>query len=136
MPRARIAGWICLVVALATPAPSLVVRNALAQKSGAPEEGLITPEVATRSDDYAAARHSFRTKLRFQGPAPESDTMPPTPEGVTVVTYSSGALRLTAWMGRPQSSTPGRRPAVLFLHGGFSFGPHDWTMTAAFRDSG
>jgi dipeptidyl aminopeptidase/acylaminoacyl peptidase len=101
-----------------------------------PEEGLIAPEVATRSGDYATARRTFHTSLRVRGPAPEPDSMPRAPEGVTVLTYPSGDLRLVAWIARPATSATRRLPAVLFLHGGFSFGPHDWTMCQAFRDSG
>jgi len=100
------------------------------------QDRLIQPEVATRSEGYAAARRSFHTSLHSRGHAPEPDSMPNTPEGATLLTYPSGRLRLAAWIGRPEHRTPGRLPAVLFLHGGFSLGPHDWPMSKAFRDSG
>jgi len=112
------------------------VGSAAALEAESPEEGLIAPEVATHSEDYATARRSFHTSLRVRGPAPEPDSMPEAPEGVTVLTYASGDLRLVAWIGRPGPSPSQHLPAVLFLHGGFSFGPHDWTMCQAFRDSG
>ncbi|HZI89923.1 MAG TPA: S9 family peptidase, partial [Candidatus Polarisedimenticolia bacterium] len=100
------------------------------------EEGRIVPEVTVQSKDYASLRKTFRTRLLRHGPAPESDSLPPLPEGAMALPYHSGGQRLMAWIDRPASPGKGRWPAVLFLHGGFSFGPLDWKMTRAFHDSG
>jgi dipeptidyl aminopeptidase/acylaminoacyl peptidase len=119
-----------IAAAQTAPAPSARPANP------ANEEGLIEPEVAIQSGDYAAARREFHTSLVRRGPAPQPDSMPPAPEGVTVLEYPSGDLRLKAWINRPTERRAAQRPAVLFLHGGFSFGPLDWKMAQAFRDSG
>jgi dipeptidyl aminopeptidase/acylaminoacyl peptidase len=130
MPRRSCTTAFLLASALLIPS---FAANAQAQEAAVGEEGRIVPEVAVQNRDYASARRHFHTALVRRGPAPASDSMPPVPDDATVLPYSSAGRRLTAWISRP---SPARRPAVLFLHGGFSFGPHDWEMTQAFRDSG
>ena len=61
--------------------------------------------------------------------------MPRPPAGVTEVEYASGPLRLKAWVNRPPKDNP-RRPAVVFVHGGFAFGTPDWEMARPYRDAG
>jgi dipeptidyl aminopeptidase/acylaminoacyl peptidase len=51
------------------------------------------------------------------------------------VEFPSGKLRLKAWVNRPSKDNP-KQPAVLFVHGGFAFGPPDWEMTQPYRDAG
>jgi dipeptidyl aminopeptidase/acylaminoacyl peptidase len=49
--------------------------------------------------------------------------------------YPSGSLRLKGWL----SADPGdgkRRPAVVFLHGGWSFDAQDWRDAAPFVEAG
>jgi dipeptidyl aminopeptidase/acylaminoacyl peptidase len=55
--------------------------------------------------------------------------------GVAEVEYPSGGLRLRAWVNRPAEGGR-RRPAVLFLHGGFAFDRDDWSVSQPFRDAG
>src|SRR5262249_24445947 len=94
------------------------------------------PEVVVQKEDYAAVRKSFRTKLVRKGPSPQKEPMPSPPAGVTQVEFPSGRLRLKAWLNRPANDQSKRRPAVLFLHGGFGFGKEDWDMTRPYRDAG
>jgi dipeptidyl aminopeptidase/acylaminoacyl peptidase len=61
--------------------------------------------------------------------------MPRPPAGVTEVEYASGPLRLKAWVSHPPKDNPSQ-PAVLFVHGGFAFGPPDWEMAQPYRDAG
>ncbi len=56
------------------------------------------------------------------------------PKRVSQVEYCSCGLRLKAWVNRPAGE--GKRPAVLFLHGGFASGKDDWDMARPFRDAG
>jgi dienelactone hydrolase len=93
------------------------------------------PEVTVRAEDYRQVRQQFRTKLVRQGPSPQKTPMPNAPSGVTVVEFDSGALRLKGWINRPEREAP-KRPAIVFLHGGFGFGEDDWKMTQAYRDAG
>jgi acetyl esterase/lipase len=102
---------------------------------GAPKDDPFAPMAEVQAEDYAQARSRFHTKLTRKGPSPQ-----PVPEvkpvaGVTEVEYPSGALRLKAWMNRPTDETR-TRPAVLFLHGGFAFGPEDWEISSPYRDAG
>lgn len=85
--------------------------------------------------DLATARSSFQTRLLNQGPAPQSFEAARPPAGVREVVYASGDLELKAWL----SEDPGdgrRRPAVVFLHGGWAFSPVDWQDAAPFVDAG
>ncbi|MCI0541312.1 MAG: formylglycine-generating enzyme family protein [Verrucomicrobiales bacterium] len=84
---------------------------------------VFAPEVA--NEDYAEVRSRFRTRLLRQGPSPQAGDSVKAPSGVTEIEYRSGELRLRAWMNSP-TEVDRRYPAVLFLHGGFSFGVGDW----------
>jgi len=94
------------------------------------------PEVAVQTDDYGEVRKTFRTKLSRRGPAPQKEPMIAPPAGVSAVEFPSGELRLKAWVNAPQADDSMKRPAVVFLHGGFGFGKDDWDMTKPYRDAG
>jgi dipeptidyl aminopeptidase/acylaminoacyl peptidase len=91
--------------------------------------------VEIQKEDYAEVRKRFRTKLLEHGPAPQEEPMHRPPAGVTEVEFSSGKLRLKAWVNPPPKDTA-KQPAVLFAHGGFAFGPPDWEMAKPYRDAG
>ncbi len=95
----------------------------------------ISTSFPEQSEDYAQARQHFRTKLLRQGVAPQGWQRERPPAGVREVPYMSGNLRLRAWVNGPPADGR-RRPAVLFLHGGFAFGADDWEQTQPFRDAG
>lgn len=102
------------------------------------------------TEDYAAARKKFKTKLIREEPAPQKWDILKLPAGVTEMEYTSGSLRLKAWVSRdPASSLPSggegpgvrgrgseKKPGVLFLHGGFAFDQGDWNQCKPFRDAG
>jgi dienelactone hydrolase len=95
------------------------------------------PEITVQTEDYAAVRSRFHTKLLKIGPAPEQvcdDAK--APEGASRVIFPSGNLRLKAWIGRPKEKSQQKLPVVLFLHGGFCFDISDWQATQIFRDAG
>jgi dipeptidyl aminopeptidase/acylaminoacyl peptidase len=92
------------------------------------------------AQDYAGARAGFRTHLIRHGPSPESPsavhfTKLRKPSDVELVGFRSGDLRLKGW-ATLGSSSEGKRPAVLFLHGGWGFDESDWEHTRAFRQAG
>lgn len=88
-----------------------------------------------QTEDYVEARQKFRTKLLRQNSAPQSWENETPPPGVQAVEYSSGTLRLRAWISQPGAGAK-RAPAVLFLHNGFAFGAEDWDQAQPFRDAG
>jgi dienelactone hydrolase len=92
-------------------------------------------EYPEQSQDYADARKTFKTTLTRKGPAPQSDLIGNRPENAMEVTYTSGDLKLKAWVTRPVLVQP-QKPAVLFLHGGFAFSADDWDQCQPFRDAG
>src|SRR5262245_29163405 len=109
-----------------------------AQKK-APEPARVTsfpPEVEVQGEDYSEVRKRFRTKLLREGPSPQKREMPEPPEGATEVVYPSGKLSLKAWVNRPANDVDHKRPAVLFLHGGFAVGRSNWEMARPYRDAG
>src|SRR5262245_52847915 len=96
--------------------------------------------VSTTSDlqtqDYAEVRRTFQTKLLRAGPSPQPvDEEARIPARVEKITYKSGELELAAYVdGAPPEA--GKRPALLFLHGGFAFGGDDLEMPQPYRDAG
>jgi acetyl esterase/lipase len=57
------------------------------------------------------------------------------PTGVRSVVYSSGDYALAAWFAMPtEAQQP--VPAILYLHGGFSFGAEDYEAAKPFADAG
>lgn len=98
-------------------------------------ESATTLAVLPQSEDLATARKGFVTKLRVKGPAPQEYKPETPPAGVRQVEYSSGTLKLKGWL----SADPGdgkRRPAVVFLHGGWSFAAEDWLDAEPFTRAG
>jgi acetyl esterase/lipase len=99
-----------------------------------PQQKALAPVVEIQKEDYADVRKRFRSKLLEEGPAPQDEPMHRPPQGVTEVEFASGKLRLKAWVNRPRNDEP-KHPAVLFVHGGFAFGPPDWEMAKPYRDA-
>lgn len=92
-------------------------------------------ELAIRTTDYAVERQTFQTRLTRRRPAPQPGGMYTPPAGVREIEFPSGDLRLKAWVGLPPNA-PERAPLVMFLHGGFAFGPSDYTMATPYLDAG
>jgi dipeptidyl aminopeptidase/acylaminoacyl peptidase len=88
-----------------------------------------------QTEDYAQARTHFQTKLVKQGPAPQAWNPVVLPDGVDEIQYTSGNLKLKAWVTHPEPGAV-RKSAVIFLHGGFAFGEDDWDMAQPFEDAG
>lgn len=86
---------------------------------------LAAPPVAR---DLASVHASFKTRLIRQGASPQEAEILRLPKGVRQVTYRSGGLMLKAWLSELPKT--GQHPAVVFCHGGFSFGLTDWTEDA------
>ena len=92
--------------------------------------------VKIQTEDYAKARSQFKTKLLRQGPAPQPWKPIKPPARVSEVEYTSGELKLKAWVSHPADEKR-KSPAVLFLHGGFAFDyPEDWNVSQPYRDAG
>jgi dienelactone hydrolase len=89
-----------------------------------------------QAEDYAEARKTFRTKLLRQGPSPQPGDREAPPPDAREVEYTSGNLKLKAWVNAPPKGAAARKPAVLFLHGGFAFGEEDWDQAEPFREAG
>jgi dienelactone hydrolase len=87
-----------------------------------------------QTEDYAQARKTFQTKLIRQGPAPQAWQPAQIEDGVDEVVYQSGNLKLKAWVSSVEPNQ--KRPAVLFLHGGFAFGEDDWDQVEPFENAG
>jgi pimeloyl-ACP methyl ester carboxylesterase len=89
-----------------------------------------------KTSAYAIARASFHTHLLRIGPAPQAfPATIPLPSDAEEIPYMSDGLPLKAWVS-PAPTDRQRRPAVLFLHGGFAFDGGDWSMSKPYRDAG
>ncbi|HVX12854.1 MAG TPA: alpha/beta fold hydrolase [Pirellulales bacterium] len=95
----------------------------------------VSPPLTPQAEDYAVARRSFSTKLRRTGPSPQPAAPNFQVHGAEPVSYRSGDLSLTAYVDPPPADGQ-KRPAVLFLHGGFAFGDGDLEMAQPYRDAG
>ena len=113
------------------------VPDAAAADGGAvPDAGAFGFDAA----DFAAAFEGFETDLEYLGPSPQESGPPETPAGAERVGYRPPDMPadlppLAAFVS-PDPGDGGKRPAVLFLHGGFGFGGSDWDDAAPFREAG
>ncbi len=85
--------------------------------------------------DLAQARMAYSTQIVRAMKAPQSFAPEQPPAGVAEITYESGKLHLKAWMSA-LPKTASKAPAVVFLHGGFSFSADDWTTAEDFVRAG
>jgi acetyl esterase/lipase len=102
--------------------------------------GLSGSSLEVQQQDYAEARRGFSTKLIRRGPSPQEvdyawrqEALASTP-GRALLTYQANGIQLRAFFDPPTS--PGKRPVVIFLHGGFAFGDGDFEMAQPYRDAG
>lgn len=85
--------------------------------------------------DFAAQRARFHTTLRVHGPAPQKYQAEAPPAGVREVTYTSNGLQLKAWITDAPTDAK-LHHAIVYCHGGFSFGADDWAQSQPYRDAG
>jgi dienelactone hydrolase len=100
-----------------------------------PAGGVASSPAQPAAADYAAARRSFQTKLTRRSGAPQEWDPLRAPPGAQQISYSSGGLSLAAFVDSAPADGQ-KRPGLIFLHGGFSFGEGDWEMTQPYRDAG
>lgn len=88
---------------------------------------------AMKSKSLAELKSEYKTQLIKTGPNPESyDNTPP--RGAEVIHYESDGRKLLAWVMKPDIK--GKRPAVLFAHGGDSLGAADANSILPFLNTG
>ena len=102
-----------------------------------PAPQIVPPtEFPPQTEDYAEARKKFKTKLEVPMAAPQQTLPMNLPPEAEELVFQSGDLRLKAWVSRDPADGKGKKPAVLYLHDGFSFGNDDWDQSKPFRDAG
>ncbi len=94
-----------------------------------------TPGLEPSRESYATARSHFQTTLIREGPANQLHEPLVTPANAVRVAYQSDGRTLQAFAS-PIVATAQRQPAVLFLHGGFTWGEGHWNLARSFRDAG
>ena len=85
---------------------------------------------------YLNLRRSYSTVLKTRGPAPQEWRVSATLPGVTEVPYTSGELKLKAWLAMPKNSQSDKVPAVVYFHGGFAFSMDEFHDCQPFLDAG
>jgi len=102
---------------------------------GGPGGPSVPEKSATSTEDMASARKLFVTKLRVREAAPQNYQNHRPPLGVEQVEYTSGDLRLKGWLSKDAGDGK-KRPAVVFLHGGWAFDSSDWKDAEPFAKAG
>jgi dipeptidyl aminopeptidase/acylaminoacyl peptidase len=77
------------------------------------------------ANDLESARKGFITELRVRQPAPQPYHNIKPPAGVKEMEYTSGSMKLKGWLSADANDGK-KRPAVVYLHGGWAFGDGDW----------
>lgn len=90
---------------------------------------------ATGAEDLATARKGFTTNLKVRGPAPQPYQNTKPPADVREVEFTSGDLKLKGWLSADPNDGS-KRPAVVYLHGGWAFGDGDWEDAEPFAKAG
>jgi dipeptidyl aminopeptidase/acylaminoacyl peptidase len=103
---------------------------------GRPSPNPQTPGMKARTEDYAQARAQFHTRLVRKIRAPQRWQVEVPPPDAREMNYTSGGLKLRAWVSSPPPAGTPKKAAVLFLHGGFAFGADDWEQAQPYRDAG
>jgi dipeptidyl aminopeptidase/acylaminoacyl peptidase len=104
-------------------------------KIATPVEAIAPAPKASPAEDLAAARKAFISKITRRGPAPQPYENQKPPAGVKEVEYTSGDLKLKGWLSATENDGK-KRPAVVFLHGGWAFGDGDWEDAEPFVKAG
>lgn len=91
----------------------------------------------SQQSGYLSEWSDFRTKLirkekSFQAAEPLEDGR----EGFQLVTYSSDGMLLKALLKKGQAAKGNRRPAVVYLHGGFALTYPQMAFTKPFSEAG
>lgn len=87
------------------------------------------------SKSFELSRKEFHTKLIKNEPAPQEYSRLTPPTGVSEIKYKSGDLELKAWLSE-YPNDGNQHPAIVYVHGGFSFGEDDWEDAKRFQDAG
>jgi tetratricopeptide (TPR) repeat protein len=122
---------ILLVISLA-PAVTLAIDRNTTQSMAQDENISFIDQSTSR---FYSERSSFETNLIQRIPAPQEyiDELPPA--GAKEVIYDSGDLKLKAWLS-DKPADDNKHPAVVFAHGGFSFGGTGWNDGQEFINHG
>lgn len=91
-----------------------------------------TKQITSR---FSEERGGFETNLIMRIPAPQEYEAEVPPAGIKEVFYDSGDLKLKAWL-LDKPADDDKHPAVVFAHGGFSFGGSDLEYAQDFIDHG
>lgn len=89
-----------------------------------------------KNSECAGYHKAIKTKLIKKESAPQGYSKATPPDGVQEITYQSGKLELKAWVSYPKTSTTEKIPAIVYLHGGFAFGPADFRNALPFKKAG
>ncbi|MGA9768960.1 MAG: acetylxylan esterase [Blastocatellia bacterium] len=89
-----------------------------------------------QNSSFQDMRKSYSTVLKTRGPAPQEWRAVSTMPGVTEVAYTSGDLKLKAWLAMPKNAQSEKVPAVVYFHGGFAFSMDEFNDCQPFLDAG
>ncbi|WP_165903886.1 alpha/beta hydrolase family protein [Hymenobacter gummosus] len=108
----------------------LTISTALALLGGCQPA---SPDTQT---SYHQQKAAFHTRLTKTGPAPQDYEELRSDADVWLVKYPAGSWQLKGLLARPNVDSSQRRPALVYLHGGFALGAGDVAACQPFLDAG
>jgi len=90
---------------------------------------------SAHAQDLQAARAAYASQITKKVKAPQDFVKEKLPAGVKEIDYVSGQLHLKAWVSALPDNDK-KMPAIVFLHGGFSFSADDWIAAQGFVTAG
>ncbi|MFZ6681756.1 alpha/beta hydrolase family protein [Undibacterium sp. Tian12W] len=90
---------------------------------------------SVHAQDLQTARAAYASQLTKKVKSPQDFVPEKLPAGVKEIDYVSGNLHLKSWMSATTDNSK-KMPAVVFLHGGFSFSADDWVSAQGFVNAG
>ena len=88
------------------------------------------------ADTFEVEKAKYKTVLIKENKSPQPYTNEKPPSGIESIQYNSNGRLLKAWFALPPKPSTEKLPAVIYLHGGFSFAEQDFLDAKAFLDNG
>lgn len=101
-----------------------------------PPHGISSVPMEEAIEPYVARRARLQTQLTRRGPSPQRWSDDPLPAGVQVIEYESDGRKLKAWLSVPEAIADEKKPALVYMHGGFAFGLGDFAVCQPFINAG
>ncbi|PAB60001.1 alpha/beta hydrolase family protein [Anaeromicrobium sediminis] len=90
---------------------------------------------AEDKNTFMSLREEHKSEIIKRGPVPGKSKELNTPNGASLITYESGELKLKGWISENKEENI-KKPAIVFVHGGFSLNESYWDLMKPYMDAG